>query len=330
MSNREAAGRFGAGGIIEPLKPVTLRVLRKFAHTLRLRSPVFILAPPRSGSTMLFDSLAHTGRFHYYPVENDWVWWRVFPPERLAEPSDAVTADDVAGLEHKLPRALRNQILGGYRSRFDGVKRLERLASLMLCPGRALLDKTIANCFHLDALNRMFPDARYVFLVRDPRSNISSMIAGWSQPERFGKSFLRPALERLPDRTTEHWCYPVPPGWREVAHRGIAEICAWSWARHVETVLDFFRRKGIEPMEVRYERLIERPADVLTSVADRLGVPVSEKTRRRWGNMPLSRTTVSRPDGDKWRRLHGDVIRSLIPGIMDTARRIGYDLADGS
>jgi hypothetical protein len=312
----------------EPLRRAALRALRMLARGVRLARPVFILAPPRSGSTLLFEQLAATGRFHYYPVENDWVWWRLFPPDRLDEPSDAVRAADVRDREGDLRRALRNQLLGGYRNRFAGLERIRRLASLSLRPGRPLLDKTIANCFHLEALHHVFRDARYVLLVREPRANISSMIEGWSQPERFGKPLLRPLLQRIAGRTVEHWCYPAPPGWSAMVHRPLAEICAWSWRRHVEAVLAFLKRTGIDPVRVRYEELLAAPAATLTETARKLGIRVDRRTADRWPDAPLSRTTVSRPDPDKWRRLHGDAIRTLRPGIVDTARRIGYDLPD--
>lgn len=307
---------------------LTRRTLRKFAHTLRLARPVFILAPPRSGSTLLFDALTETGQFHYYPVENDWVWWRLFPPERLAEPSDVVAAEEAARRTRRLRTAMRNQILGGYLNRMGGCERLVRLASLLVRPSRPLLDKTIANCFHLEALRRVFPNARYLLLVRDPRANISSMIEGWSQPERFGKPLLQPWLERIPRRTVEHWCYPVPPGWRGVIDKPLPEICAWSWRQHVETALEFFDRTGIEPISVRYEDLTADPPEVLGEVARRLGTKMSAAVKSRWRDMPLSRTTVSRPEPHKWRRRHGPEIRAVLPSVMDTAEKIGYDLSD--
>lgn len=328
MPARNGSERPRRSRLSKPLVAVSRRILRKFAHSLRLTRPVFILAPPRSGSTLLFDALSRTGQFHYYPVENDWVWWRLFPPDRLAEPSDMVGAEEAAANAQRLRTALRNQILGGYLNRMEGLERLARVASLLVHPSRPLLDKTIANCFHLDALRRVFPHARYVLLVRDPRANISSMIEGWSQLGRFGKPLVKPWLERVSQRTVDHWCYPVPPGWRRVVTRPLAEICAWSWKQHIQKTLEFFGKTGIEPIFIRYEELTTEPAKVLRGVARRLDTNISEAVLSHWRGMPLSRTTVSRPGSDKWRRLHGPEIRAVLPSVMDTARHIGYDLSD--
>ena len=304
--------------------------LRRLGRTCRLARPLFVLAPPRSGSTLLFDALAETDRFHLYPRENDAVWWRLFPPARLAEPSDWVGATDVKRVGPRAVRqAFRDQVLGGYRGRWSGLQRLARLASLVFQPGRPFLDKTIANCFHLDALRLAFPTARYVLLLREPRANVSSMIEGWAHPGRFGKPWLAAHLRALPERTVDHWCYPAPPGWSRVGARPLAEICAWSWRRHVEAALDGLGRAGVEPIWVRYERLAAEPAEVLGALADRLDVRVSRQLRARWRRRPLARTTVSPPEPGKWRRLHGPAIEAVTPTLVETARRIGYNVSGG-
>jgi len=320
-----------AGSRLVGLRPFVgpaRRLLRGAARACRLARPVFVIGPPRCGSTLLFDALAETGQFHYYPRENDWVWWRLFPPGRLTEPSDWVGAADVRRVGPAAVRdGFRDQLLGGYSGRFAGRRRLGRLASLVLRPGRPFLDKTIANCFHLDALAAVFPAARYVLLVREPRATVSSMMEGWAHPDRFGKPLVGAHLAELPGRTIDHWCYPAPPGWSRVVARPLAEICAWSWRRHVEGALEGLARAGVAPIRLRYERLAARPAEVLGELADRLEVPVPRAVRAAWRRRPLARTTVSPPEPDKWRRLHGAAIEAVLPQLVATAGRIGYNLS---
>jgi hypothetical protein len=40
---------------------------------------------------------------------------------------------------------------------------------------------------------------------------------------------------------------------------------------------------------------------------------------------PLSRTTVSAPESDKWRRLHGEEMNRIFPTIAVAMRRLGYE-----
>src|SRR2546430_10396935 len=63
--------------------------------------PIFIIAPPRSGSTFLFESLAMFDELHHLNTEADHIWWRVFPYENMLYPCDYI------GKEHVSPRNMR-------------------------------------------------------------------------------------------------------------------------------------------------------------------------------------------------------------------------------
>jgi hypothetical protein len=188
------------------------------------------------------------------------------------------------------------------------------------------LDKTIANCFHLEVLARFFPDARFVFLVRDPRPSIASMIESWRYGERFGKPQLTPMLQRLEPRIIEHWSYPAPPGWQEVVGRPLVEICAWSWRRHVEAVLEFFESRSRPLIRVSYEQLVRDLPGTARKLAAAVDLPWPERAEAHARRAPPSRTTVSWPSRDKWRTRHAREIEQVLPAIEAAAQRVGYDL----
>ena len=286
--------------------------------------PVFILAPPRSGSTFLFECLARCNSVFHLEAEGDLYWWQQFPYERSPDHSDLVRAAETSPMQL---RALWRTI---YRQ--AAIAELRRRGR-PIHPGHLLgtrpiryLDKTIANCFHLEVLDRSFPNARFVFLVRDPRPCIASMIEGWPELERFGKPQLSALLRSLRPRAIEHWSYPAPPGWLEVVDRPLAEICAWSWRQHVETVLAFFERRRQQPARVTYEQLVHDPERTVRSLAEGLDLPWSAEAEAHARAAPRSRTTVSKPDPGKWRLSHGAEIQRLLPVIRQTAAMIGYDV----
>jgi hypothetical protein len=285
--------------------------------------PVFILAPPRSGSTLLFAFLAKTGVFHL-PAEADLYWWRVWPYDRAAEPSDFIGQADVReGDLDQLCKGLYRQAV---------VTRLKQRGGLIdpgyLAGNKRIryLEKTIANCFHLEVLERYFPDARFVFLVRDPRANIASMIEGWPYLERFGKPQLTPILRRIQPRSIEHWSYPAPPGWQTVVGRPLAEICAWSWQQHVEAVLAFRARHPADVLQIRYEDLITDPTRIVGELAGNLGLMWSGRAARYAQAAPLSPTIISKPAPDKWIINYRAEVETVISKIEATARAIGYDV----
>lgn len=295
------------------------------ASCRRFERPIFILAPPRSGSAFLFECLCQCEEVVHLEAEADAIWWHHFPYQGMAEPSDQVDAAAVSpGARRRICRHLYREAVINHLRRGRSRARLRHL--LGLAPIR-YLDKTIANCFHLGALERLFPDARYVFLVRDPRANIASMIEGWPYLERFGKVQLTPYLRRHEARTIEHWTYPAPPGWQRVVGRPLAEICAWSWQQHVEAALAFCVRHADDVLQVRYEELAGDPPRVVREIASKLGLSWSDDVARYSRAAPLSQTTVTLPSPDKWQVNYSAEIARVLPQVRATAGRIGYELA---
>lgn len=305
------------------LKGVVKGLLCRAASCQNFDRPVFILAPPRSGSTLLFECLARTAVFHL-PAEADLYWWQIWPYGRTGELSDFVGEADASGQElDGLCKVLYRQAVIARMKQGGGIIGPRHLLGAARI---RYLDKTIANCFHLEILDRLSPDAHFVFLVRDPRASIASMIEGWPCLERFGKLQLTPILQRLEPRTIEHWSYPAPPGWQEVVGRPLAEICAWSWRKHVEAVLDHFERRPRPLIRATYEQLVHDLPGTVRDLAAALDIAWPDRAETYARRAPLSRTTVSRPLQEKWRARHARAIEQVLPAIEATAQRIGYDL----
>jgi hypothetical protein len=293
------------------------------ASCRRFERPIFILAPPRSGSAFLFECLCQFAEVVHLDAEADIIWWHHFPYDGMAEPSDHVDAAAISAAgRRRLCRHLYREAVINHLRQGRSPARLRHL--LGLAPIR-YLDKTIANCFHLEALERLFPNAQYVFLVRDPRANVASMIEGWPYLERFGKPQLTPCLRRHEARTIEHWSYPAPPGWQQVVGRPLAEICAWSWQQHVETALAFCARHPDDVLHIRYEELARDPLRIVRDTAGKLGLSWSEDVARYVRAAPLSRTTVTQPSPDKWQVKYAREIARVLPQVQATARRVGYE-----
>lgn len=303
------------------LKSAVKALLCPAASCKRFDRPVFILAPPRSGSTLLFECLARTGAFHL-PAEADLYWWRIWPYGRTAEPSDFVGEGDAS--ERQLDRLFRTLYRQAVIARIKQRGGMIDPRHLIGTAKIRYLDKTIANCFHLEVLEHVFPDAHYVHLVRDPRSNIASMIEGWPHVHRFGKPQLTSVVQALEPRTIDHWTYPAPPGWQKVVNRSLAEICAWSWQQHVEHVLNFFDARPRKPIRLTYEQLSDDPVGAVRRLGGALGLKPSERAERYARVAPLSRTTLAPPAPEKWRTRHAQEIDQVLPMIESTARKLGY------
>ncbi len=298
-------------------------VLRKLHSRLApfpIEKPIFIIAPPRSGSTFLFECLRRFDQTVSLPHEADQVWWTFFPYERSYPPTDRVSPEEV---NNEKRRGLReHHYLEAINSKSACDKDSKTLWHRLGIRPIRYLDKTIANCLRVDTIKSVFPDADFIFLVRDPRANISSMIEGWSH---FPKNQLDPIIQSVGKSTIDCWTYPAPPKWPSVIDQSLPEICAWSWQQHVEHALSAF--KETSPVcWVRYERLRENPSKVLEKLANSLNLKWSNCVEQYVENNPSSRTTVSKPEKGKWRRKNEKEVYSVIGKIKSTAKEIGYNI----
>ena len=88
------------------------------------------------------------------------------------------------------------------------------------------LEKTPRNSLNIPFLNKIFPDAFYIFLKRNAAANINSIIEAWEVGMQDG-SFI--TFQNLPGWNRKHWCMLLPPGWRELNGNSIAETAAFQW-----------------------------------------------------------------------------------------------------
>lgn len=298
-------------------------ILQKLINILDIKydrkfdEPIFILAPPRSGSTMLFEALCKFKQLRHVDYESDFIWWKCFPYEDMIHPCDYINGELVNRENIEL---LRNSTYNALLTKYAGEN-----YSWQKEPIR-YLDKTIANCFHLNFLEKAFPTAQYIFLVRDPRENISSMLEGWPYVDRFGKAQLTPIVKSINGATVSHWTYPAPPFWQDVVTRPLPEICAWSWQQHIEHVVEFFKHRNKKPILIRYENLLKEPLTIFTDLSKRLKLNMTLTEKDYVTNPALSSTTVSKPEADKWKRKYYKEIMSILPMIEDTASKIDYDV----
>ncbi|BBJ37316.1 hypothetical protein SSPO_000340 [Streptomyces antimycoticus] len=198
-----------------------------------------------------------------------------------------------------------------------------------LARGIRLVEKSIQSCFRIPFLRKLFPDAKYVFVVRDPKTSIGSLMDAWLHPRMFF-SYKVPCRLDVAGYSDvfpwgkEWWNLSLPPGWRELVGLRLEEVCAHNWRIHNEAVLRGFReleRTG-DAVLVRYEDVRADPAAVMEKVAATVELPFAAA----WGTSELPVVmTQTPPDPDKWRR-HEREILSVLPQTGDLAGEFGYEV----
>jgi hypothetical protein len=263
--------------------------------------PIFIMSPPRTGSTLLFETLARAPGLHTIGHESHALieglpvlhpGHRDFDSNRLD--AAAATPELAAELRRRFHAELRNR---------DGCPPTQ-------WPAR-LLEKTPKNALRVPFMAKVFPEAHFVYLHRDPRQTLSSMLEAW-QSGRFRTYPQLPGWSGLP------WSLILVPHWRELIGRPLPEIVAAQWETTTRILLDDLEAMPSERCHVvHYDAFIADPAAEVAQLSKALGF---DWDRSFAGGLPFSRFTVSPPAADKWKR-HADLIEPLLPRLQATIER---------
>lgn len=270
--------------------------------------PVFIVNPPRSGSSLLFETLAQAPRLYTVGGESHniiegvpafHISARKFESNRLTA-ADA-TPDIAAELRQRFRQLLRDR---DGRAPVNGRLRM--------------LEKTPKNALRIPLLRAVFPEARFIFLYRDPREVLASMMEAW-ESGRFR------TYPNLPGWTGKRaWSLLLTPGWRDLAPLPLNELVAAQWAATMQVLLDDLAEVPAERWTVaRYDALLADPNAEIRRLCEAMDL----QWDRDLGALPPSRHTVSAPSQDKWRGREPELapvlprLARLADRAAETARR---------
>ncbi|MFP4007550.1 MAG: sulfotransferase family protein [Spirulinaceae cyanobacterium] len=284
------------------------------------KQPIFILSAPRSGSSYFYEIVRRMGEVWSRDRENDSLWFQFFPYSRLTKPTDYISATEC---NPKVIQKFKQELLYQNIQNRRELRNQDIKKHLIQRQPIRYIEKTIANCFHLEALQKMFPDALYIYIVRDGRACISSMLEGWQS------NFFWHRPLPLPDNATiSYWCYPIPPNWETVVQQSLPEICAWSWQQHNQFVLSEIKNNpkfAQNCLQIRYEDLLQNSQTILAQVAEFTGLSLTPESQNYLNQKQTSWTTLSQPQAEKWREKNGDAIAQILPQIQTLQQQLGYN-----
>lgn len=293
---------------------------------------VFIVGAPRSGTTLLEELLgAHPDIADWY--EPYYVWERYFS----SRADDRwVTRGDPEGAARRIRREYR------IFSEKSG--------------GRIIADKLPYYVFNIDTVGAVFPDARWVHILRDGRDVTLSIAREWEKRRRMveGRDYLqmvRVALRMLrrqpflryrllaihheittlrslnPARRLNKARWGGRPGWGP-------RFTGWEEALQARTTLEFnalqwtecvrAAREGVQAIpperrtEIRYEDLLSRPGETVEGVLKTIGAGAAPE----WcGTGPALR----RENTGKWKKgFSPGEISLLKPILTPLLGELGY------
>ena len=297
-----ADGSIRGDGEARPEAATAAAAVARSTTDARFDRPVFIVSSPRSGSTLLFETLAKAPGVYTIGDESHALiegipelrpGTRQFSSNRLTA-VDA-TAEIADTLRARMERELRDR--SGAAPTPDGRIRV--------------LEKTPKNSLRVPFLAQVFPEAHFIYLHRDVRQTLSSMIEAW-QSGRFR------TYPRLPAWTGLPWSMLLVPGWRDLIGKPLPEIVAKQWETTTRVLLDDLEALPKERWTaVRYDEFVADPQAEISRLCTAFQLDWDQSLG---GDLPEARYTLTAPAPDKWRR-HESQIAAVLPGLAETIAR---------
>ena len=246
------------------------------------RQYVVVIGAARSGTKFVRDLIgASTGCCHV-PYDVNYVW----RTGNGAHPDDALPPETCTpAIARRIDRIL--QKLSGWR------------------PHRAdwIVEKTVSNCVRVSFIDNVFPETRYIHLIRDGRDVVESSFRQWNAPvslryalkklrylplRNVGYAFFY-ALNMLRGRLSGRrgvgvWGVRYPGIEEEMKTKSVLEICARQWERCVVTAnRDFQKIPSERQLVVRYEKLVNDIGEV-ERIARFLNLPDKKEMKNYYQN----------------------------------------------
>lgn len=280
------------------------------------RSPIILIGAARSGTKFLRDVLASGAGTAAVPYDVNYIWRY--------------------GAEKAIDDVLDPAALTLKRRKFI-VKSLRSVAKAR--NGDILIEKTVASTLRVPFVDAVFPDARYVHLIRDGREVTESAMRQWQAPPNWKALFQK--VRNLPIQNIGYvgWFAlnfvkglhsgrkggqvwgPRFPGIDAITEQGpLARVCAQQWLEtynRANSALPKIANADSRVFVIRYEDLI-RDDIALSKLVDQLGLPDKENIIANFRN----KLRPSQPE--IWRNLPPSDLATIDQILSPTLRELGY------
>ncbi len=279
---------------------------------------VIIIGAPRSGTNMLRDLLTDFPGVATWPCDEINYIWR---HGNLRYPSD------------EFPAELATEPVRHYiRRRFAWVAERYR--------AQVVVEKSCANSLRVPFVDRVVPEARYIFIRRHGLDVVASAMKRWqaeldiaylARKARFvppgdlpfhACRYLGNRFHRLLSRDGQlsSWGPRLAGMEKIVADNPLEVVCALQWRRCVEAAREAFAVMAPERwLEVGYEDLVSSPAEQLARLLEFLEIDGSGRDLQR----TVAGVRAESVGGGR-RGLSSEIRLALAPLLGETMAGLGY------
>lgn len=279
-----------------------------------MEEPVVIIGAPRSGTNMLRDALDRFPQIVTWPCDEINYIWR---HGNIRYPSDEF-----------MPDMATTPVAKYIRAQFSMLSRRNDVP--------VVLEKTCANSLRVGFVDRVLPNARYIFIHRNGLDAVASAMKRWTADLDPGYIYRKAryvppadlpyyASRYLWNRVyrwfsgTERLAFwgPQLSGMQELMERhSLVEVCGLQWQRCVNSAAEAFETMPeSKVLDVSYEKFVVSPVEEMRRVVEFLGLEKDEPLIQEIGR------GISPASVGNWRNdlAEDDVLRlkALIGATLD-------------
>jgi hypothetical protein len=254
-----------------------------------LEKPIFLLGFPRSGTTIIFETLS---------MHEDLAWFsnklrqhpkfpavalfsRIAAFERLRGAEKQLVAQ--SRLQKYMPypdecypvwerccgeRFLYDYLVGQRASAGERDRICKTIGSVVRFQGKKRFSAKITGPSRIEYLDSLFPDAVFVHILRDPRAVVNSLlrVRFWTRRGGYQRPWWENGLTRDDRQTLDRFGH-TPSALAAVQWSRVIQV-----ARHEADAIPKERY-----MEIRYEEFMKDPHGRLQNMLDHCGLPSSRR-----------------------------------------------------
>lgn len=277
--------------------------------------PLIVIGAARSGTKIFRDACAQLPDVAKTPYDMNYIW-RIGNEHLL---HDELSPD-------LLTPAIRRKILRHFAKYRTG--------------SPVFIEKTVSNCLRVPFVAAVFPEAKFIHLVRDGRDVIESVYRQWLAPPNwsyiirkacsfplhlafsYALNYARQAGTKVLTRDVQRagtWGPRYNGIDQDLATRDLLEVCALQWVKSVETAYhDLDQLPDSQVMTVRYEEFVCHPCQSLEQVAEFAGLNPQRYSEHRL------ETISSKNIGKGIENLSAGQMAILAPVIQRTLTLLQY------
>lgn len=311
-----------------------------------IRKPVIIVGSPRSGTSLLLTILNASTHLWSLYRETIEIWQNYYKITKKEFKNDVLGESDLDDISkdfllnefHKY--SFNNRLIGNWTNRYFFKKPvldwkppvlLQTIANLNIIYKKLfvheyrLVEKSPKNCFRIPFINKLFNDCKFIFLKRDGRSNINSLIEGWRSHGRYLRPEVSNIMLNIKGCDDTKWKFVLPPEWENYKNKSLEEVCAFQWVSSNRAAIDSLQLiDNNRKYFISYEELVERPYETIHNLCNFIHIPFDKELKMVVKKMPVV-NYVTRPHKDKWKK-NIDLIKNTYPTIEPMMKELGYSL----